>query len=53
MGAPIRDRLKAIRDFTLMDLEAMRLLLKGESVIDWHRLDFDDVAEIHEFLRAQ
>jgi uncharacterized protein (TIGR04552 family) len=53
MAATARERLKAIDDFTLMDLAAMRLLLKGESVIDWHRLDFDDVGEIHEFLRAQ
>lgn len=53
MTAPVRERLKAIRDFALMDLAAMRLLLKGESVIDWHRLDFDDVGQIHEFLHAQ
>ncbi len=36
-----------------MDLEAVRLILRGDSVIDWHRLNFDDEKPINEFLRAQ
>jgi hypothetical protein len=47
------DRLKRIDDFTLVDLEAMRLILRGESVIDWHRLNFENEEEARQFLRAQ
>jgi uncharacterized protein (TIGR04552 family) len=36
---------------TLTDLEAMRLLLRGQSVIDWHRLAFRDPKEVERFLR--
>lgn len=32
-------QLRAIDDFRLHDVEAMRLILRGGSVIDWHRLD--------------
>ena len=45
--------LKKIDDFTLVDLEAVRLILKGESVIDWHRLNFENEEEARQFLRAQ
>jgi hypothetical protein len=31
-------RLKRLEEFTLSDLEAVALMLRGESVIDWHRL---------------
>jgi uncharacterized protein (TIGR04552 family) len=41
-----------ISDGTLTDLEAMRLLLSGGSVIDWHRLAFSDDAEVDRFLRV-
>src|SRR4051794_39952970 len=41
-----------ISDGTLSDLEAMRLLLSGGSVIDWHRLAFSDDAEVDRFLRV-
>src|SRR5262245_40502230 len=37
---------------TLADVEAMRLLLRGGSVIDWHRLAFTDVAEVDRFLKV-
>ena len=33
-------RLKTIDDFALHDLEAVRLILRGGSVLDWHRLNF-------------
>lgn len=48
-----RDRLKTLDEFTLADLEAVRLLLRGDSVVDWHRLNFDGHGEIREFLLAQ
>ena len=41
-----------ITDGTLADLEAMRLLLAGGSVIDWHRLAFSDQMEVDRFLRV-
>ena len=44
------ERLKRLDEFTLADLEAVRLILRGDSVIDWHRLNFEDEAEIREFL---
>jgi uncharacterized protein (TIGR04552 family) len=47
------DRLKRLDDFTLVDLEAVRLILRGESVIDWHRLNFENEEEARQFLRAQ
>lgn len=48
-----RDRLKPLDEFTLADLEAVRLLLRGDSVIDWHRLNFKDDGEIRDFIIAQ
>jgi len=47
------DRLKPLDEFTVVDLEALRLLLRGDSVIDWHRLNFADQEEARQFLRAQ
>ncbi|HET7500011.1 MAG TPA: TIGR04552 family protein [Kofleriaceae bacterium] len=38
-------------DLTLADLDAVRLLLRGDSVIDWHRLNYADHAEVDRFLR--
>ncbi|MBA3539796.1 MAG: TIGR04552 family protein [Deltaproteobacteria bacterium] len=38
-------------ELTLADIETVRLLLRGESVIDWHRLSFQDHAEVDRFLR--
>ncbi|MFN0247722.1 MAG: TIGR04552 family protein [Kofleriaceae bacterium] len=38
-------------ELTLADVEAVRLLLRGESVIDWHRLSYQDHAEVDRFLR--
>ena len=36
---------------SLGDLEAIRLLLRGSSVIDWHKLAFSDHSEVDRFLR--
>ena len=38
-------------ELTLADVEAIRLLLRGESVIDWHRLNFAGHEEVDRFLR--
>jgi uncharacterized protein (TIGR04552 family) len=38
--------------FGLADLEAVRLVLRGGSVIDWHRLNFDSEREVAELVRA-
>lgn len=39
--------------FRLADLEAVRLVLRGGSVIDWHRLNFRSEDEVREFVAAQ
>jgi uncharacterized protein (TIGR04552 family) len=41
----------AADELTLADTDAVRLMLRGESVIDWHRLSFEDHAEVDRFLR--
>ena len=41
----------AAHELELADVDAVRLLLRGESVIDWHRLGFADHAEVDRFLR--
>ncbi len=48
-----RDRLKELNEFSLADLEAVRLVLRGDSVIDWHRLNFANVSEIRDFVASQ
>jgi uncharacterized protein (TIGR04552 family) len=44
---------RPLDQFRLGDLEAIRLVLRGGSVIDWHRLNFDSREEAADFLRAQ
>lgn len=41
----------AADELTLADTDAVRLMLRGESVIDWHKLSFEDHAEVDRFLR--
>ena len=41
-----------LQQATLEDLEAVRLLLRGGSIVDWHRLDMRDHDEVDRFLRA-
>lgn len=36
---------------TLAELEAIRLVLRGGSVVDWYRLNFESEEEVHSFLR--
>jgi len=38
-------------ELTLADTDSVRLMLRGDSVIDWHRLSFADHAEVDRFLR--
>src|SRR6185312_5441956 len=45
-----RTHLARLEHASLGDVEAMRLLLRGGSVIDWHRLAFSDAAEVDRFL---
>jgi uncharacterized protein (TIGR04552 family) len=47
------ERLKALEEFSLADLESIRLMLRGDSIIDWRRLDFADDAEVRDFLGSQ
>jgi uncharacterized protein (TIGR04552 family) len=44
-------RLKSIDEFTLHDVEALRVILKGASVIDWHRLNFQDTSQAARFIQ--
>jgi uncharacterized protein (TIGR04552 family) len=44
---------RILDELTLADLEAVRLVLRGGSVIDWHRLNFQSREEIDEFLAVQ
>lgn len=45
--------LKSIRDLLLPEVEAIRLILRGGSVVDWHRLQFTSSTEIERFLATQ
>lgn len=45
--------LKRLEEFTLADLEAVRLVLRGDSVIDWHRLNFANGSEVQDFMLSQ
>jgi len=44
---------RTLEDLSVSELEGIRLVLWGGSVIDWHRLNFADMREVEEFLRAQ
>ncbi|GAB4521893.1 MAG: hypothetical protein Tsb0020_40390 [Haliangiales bacterium] len=45
-------RLLLLEDLSLNDLEAVRLILHGGSVVDWHRLDFHTHEAVDRFLRV-
>jgi uncharacterized protein (TIGR04552 family) len=51
-GTGERIRRPRYEDFTLADLTAIRNLLRGGSVIDWHRLYFNDREQVDRFLRV-
>lgn len=44
---------KSLESLTLADLEAIRLVLAGGSIIDWHRLNFASLKEAEAFVEAQ
>ncbi len=49
----VPEEFSALGRLSLAELEAVRLLLRGGSVIDWHRLNFRSREEIERFVRAQ
>lgn len=57
-AASERPRLRGLDELSLHDVEALRLILRGASVIDWHRLDCptqhaaDQLVEHHGFSLA-
>jgi uncharacterized protein (TIGR04552 family) len=53
MNDSAAERLESLEEFTLADLEAIRLILRGDSIIDWRRLAFADDTEVREYLAAQ
>jgi len=46
-------RYRVMDDFRLADLESVRLVLRGGSVIDWYRMNFQSMDEVHEFIHSQ
>ncbi len=48
---PLVSRPPTLAELELCDLEAVRLLLRGHSVVDWHRLAFDHHEHVDRFLR--
>lgn len=44
---------RALDQLVLADLEAIRLLLRGGSVIDWHRLNFESRDDAEQLVRVQ
>jgi uncharacterized protein (TIGR04552 family) len=48
-----REALRPLDQFTLADLEALRLILRGDSIIDWRKLELGAAEEIQDFLVAQ
>jgi uncharacterized protein (TIGR04552 family) len=47
------ERLKTLDEFTLADLESIRVILRGDSVIDWRRLGLESEEEARAFLETQ
>jgi uncharacterized protein (TIGR04552 family) len=45
------DAFRPLEQMGVAELEQLRLLLRGGSVVDWMRLDFRDGAEVEDFLR--
>lgn len=44
--------LKRLDDFSLHDLESVRLILRGDSVVDWHRLNLSEPEQARALIRA-
>ena len=41
-----------MQDLSLADVESVRLVLRGGSPIDWHRLNFQTLSDVDDLLRA-
>jgi uncharacterized protein (TIGR04552 family) len=50
-SAPEGGAYRPVEAMSLAELEAIRLILRGSSVVDWRRLHFRDAAEVDRFLR--
>ncbi len=48
----LRDPQASEEQLSLADLEAVRLVLRGGSPIDWHRLNYETLSEVDDVLRA-
>ncbi len=46
-------RLKRLDELTVMDLESLQLILRGDSVIDWHRLHLQSHEDAEAILETQ
>ena len=46
------ERLQKVDELSLEDLEAVRLMLRGSSVVDWYQLHFRDENDVDRFLRV-
>lgn len=46
-------RLKRLDELTLGDLETIRLILRGDSIVDWHQLHLTSEQEVLKLLRVQ
>jgi uncharacterized protein (TIGR04552 family) len=51
-GSDTDSQYRTIDEFSLGELEAIRLLLRGGSVIDWHRLNFGHENQARELIAA-
>ena len=49
-SAGVRSAYRPVAAMELADLEAIRVILRGSSVVDWRRLHFADAAEVDRFL---
>lgn len=49
--APGRGALRALAQMGIPELEQLRLVLRGGSIIDWRRLNFAHAADVDRFLR--
>jgi uncharacterized protein (TIGR04552 family) len=47
----VLQKLKSVEEFSLHDVESVRVMLTGTSIIDWHRLNFGSVDEAVQFLK--
>lgn len=50
-STPADRRLKPVEEMGLQELENLRLILRGGSVIDWRRAHWNDREEVEQFLR--